>query len=86
MTLTEITTGNSGNGNTDILKALITRKHLFIPISVCAYCSILSPRIMNDRSLIFVDELFYLCLSEGSGASTAADKNVTTAVTATHYS
>jgi hypothetical protein len=53
---------------------------------VCAYCSILSPRIMNDRSLIFVDELFYLCLSEGSGASTAADKNVTTAVTATHYS
>src|SRR5215208_1936852 len=35
LTLTEITTGNSGNGNTDILKTLITRRHLFIPISVC---------------------------------------------------
>src|ERR687897_2172069 len=47
MTLTEITTGNSGNGNTDILKELIiTRRHLFIPISVCAYRTILSPRIL----------------------------------------
>jgi hypothetical protein len=59
MTVTEITTGNSGNGSTDILKELIiTRKHSFIPISVCAYYSILPPRLMNDRSLLFVDELF----------------------------
>src|SRR5688572_12173058 len=28
MTLTEITTGNSGNGNSDILKVLITRRRL----------------------------------------------------------
>lgn len=32
MTLTEITTGKFGNGNTDILKALISRKRLFISI------------------------------------------------------
>lgn len=37
MTQTEITSGNSGNGNSDILKEeLITRSHhLFIPISMC---------------------------------------------------
>src|ERR671936_1162290 len=34
MTLTEITIGNSGNGNTDILKALNTKRHLFIPSCV----------------------------------------------------
>ncbi len=34
MTVTEITTGKFGNGNTDILKALITRRRLFIPIPV----------------------------------------------------
>src|ERR687891_217229 len=36
LTLTEITTGNSGNGNIDVLKELIiTRRHLFIPMCMC---------------------------------------------------
>ena len=36
MMLTEITTGNSGNGSSDILKVLITRRRLSFQ-SLCAY-------------------------------------------------
>src|ERR687889_1227280 len=38
LTLTEITTGNSGNGNIDVLKELILTRGTFSFQCVCAYC------------------------------------------------
>jgi hypothetical protein len=42
---TKIAAGKFGNGNTDILKAIITRRHL--SFQYCADCNIVLPRMRS---------------------------------------
>jgi hypothetical protein len=78
---TEITAGKfgNGNGNTDILKAIITTRHL--SFQYCADCNIVLPRMRSNTSEVGYEQIYSLdmplldCYYKNPGPEGSGRKN-----------